>query len=332
MRSFARTWPDDDRSSRAQAVADAVESSGRTGRETALVQQSGRVELIVFSTLYGTGLGAIVGSFDENDGSAAAILSAAGGLVGLTASILVTKDRPVTPSQAALVSAGAVWGFGLGALGSLTVDPYRQQDQECVGDEFCDYDTYRQPRWREWGLGLSIAGLTGTAILASKYPNLPRGDIALVNATGLWGTVFAGEFTALLLGDDEIEDYSIPRGAIAGTLLGLGGGILLANQLDMSANRVRLANLGGFLGAGIGAAIIAQLDFPDTGSVVGIQIVSQTVGITSALLLTRERANNQRRAELNVPSARPRLAWNVAPTTLNDGQRQQMGMMFSGSF
>ena len=331
MRSFVRLWADDDRSSRAQAIADAVESSGRTGRETALVQQGGRVELIVFSALYGTGLGGLAGSFSEGDGSTIAITSAVGGLIGLTTSILVTKDRPINSSQAALVSAGAVWGFGIGALGSLIVDPSRRQAQECY-DDYCDYDTYREPRWREWGLGLSLAGLTGTAILASRYPNLPRGDIALVNATGLWGTVFAGEFTALLLGDNNIKEYSIPRGAIAGTLLGLGGGVLLAGRLDMSANRVRLANLGGFLGAGIGAAIIAQLDYPDTSSVVGIQIASQTVGITSALLLTRKRANDRRRAELSLPSARPRLAWNVSPTTLNDGQRHQMGMMFSGSF
>jgi len=337
MRSFARMWPDDDRGSRAQAVADAIESSGRSGRETALVQQSGRVELVVFSTLYGAGLGSLAGSFSDGDGSTIAITSAVGGLAGLATSILVTKDRPVTASQAALISTGALWGFGIGALGAATVDQYRAADKrlfdkDCNDDVGYCYDTYRSPRWREWGIGISLAGLTGAAVLAHKYPDLPLGDIAVVNSAGLWGTVFAGELTGLVLGGDNVSEHSIARGALAGTLLGLGGGIALANQVDVSANRVRLANLGGALGAGIGFAVISQLDYPDIRTLVGIQLGSQVVGITSALLLTRERANNRRRAEVTLPNARPRLAWNVAPTTLNDGIRQHTGMMFSGSF
>jgi hypothetical protein len=332
MRSFARLWPDDDRSSRAQAVADAIESSGRTRNESSLIQQSGRIELIVFSTLYGAGLGGLVGSFDDRDGSTVAITSAVGGLAGLATSILVTRNRPVNASQAALVSAGAVWGFGIGAIGSLTIDPGQATGQSCEGPDFCDYPTSREPRWREWGIGMSLAGLTGAAVLAHRYPNLPRGDIALVNATGLWGTIFAGELTGLLLGDNHIGEYSVPRGALAGTLLGLGGGAALASRLDMSANRVRLGNLGGALGAGVGFAVISQLDYPDTRTVIGIQLASQVVGITSALLLTRERAHSRRDAEATRPTSRPPLVWNVAPGTLNDGARQHAGMMFSGSF
>lgn len=332
MRSFARLWPDDDRSSRARAVADAMESSGRSRRETALVQQGGRVELIVFSTLYGAGLGSLGGSFSNGDGSTIAIASAAGGLIGLTTSILVTKNRPVNASQAALVSAGALWGFGIGAFGSLIVNPNRAAGQSCGEDEFCDFPTSRPPRWREWGIGLSVAGLTGAAFLAHSYPNLPRGDIALVNATGLWGTIFAAELTGLLLGDNQIREYSLPRGALAGAVLGLGGGVALASRLDMSANRVRLGNLGGALGAGVGFAVISQLNSPNARTVIGIQLASQVVGITSALLLTRERTRSRRDDQATLPPRSPRLAWNVAPTTLNDGVRQHTGMMLSGSF
>ncbi len=208
---------------------------------TGSVDRSGRIELMVFSTLYGIWAGGGLGILARLD--EVIILTAfLGGGVGLLASILTTSTGQITEGQAATISTGGLWGTwnGFTLANAFNI----RGDNEVIGIT----------------LGLGTLGLAGGIALAIYVEDLPPGDIALINSGGLWGSFFAG-MGALAFQTDQEDTFT----ALAlGADLGLLGMAILSTKINMSRSRSRLIDLGGLLGilaaGGVLATVTDDLD------------------------------------------------------------------------
>jgi hypothetical protein len=317
FRAFARAFPDDRRAGRASALADALVDASEGTEETGLLQQNGRIELVVFSTLYGATLGGLTASMASDTTRAVVLASAGTGIAGLTASLLATQGRPVTASQAALISSSTVWGGALGVIGTAAFLP----------DDALDFPV------AEAIVGGSLVGLAGGVAGAIVYPELPRGDISFVNSMGFWtGTTTV--LTALLVTNGDVEGRPLFQATLATTVLGLGGGALLARSVDVSANRMRLINLGGGLGTALAAGLVVLDDDPSVSSVTGALLVGEILGLGAATLLTHNRRGRSARSDAAGPDDGPDFTFTAAPTLLSPGpgQRSITGIALGGQF
>jgi uncharacterized protein YfiM (DUF2279 family) len=324
-REFASLYPNDERAAAASRLADVITAVVLTPeRENTITSQAGRVELAIFSTLYGASVGLLLGieaaeGANSYSSNAPIWLSLGGAGLGLGLSLAVTRGDHVRPSQAALVTSGGVWGYtiGLELVGGTNVFRTCEED-EFYGDEYC---TVSSSAIRMVPLAFSAVAVGSTAYIAHRFPDLPAGDIALVNSGGLWGTS-TGVLLALLL---NLEGDTTPANAmLPATILGLGAGAALAPRLDISRTRVQLINLSGVLGLGLAAAVGSSANTVDASSWGLLLLGGQTAGLATGALVTRNRP----------ASARASNALNslqVAPTMVGDGTgRQHRGLMLSG--
>lgn len=324
-RQFASLYPNDERAAAASRLADVITSVVLTPeREGPITSQAGRVELAIFSTLYGASIGLLVGieaaeAANTYSANAPIWFSLGGAGLGLGLSLAVTRGDDVRPSQAALVSSGGVWGYVIGLELAGGTNAFRQcEEDEFYGDEYC---TVSASAIRMVPLALSAIGVGSTAYLAHRFPDLPAGDIALVNAGGLWGTS-TGAFMALIL---NLEGDTTPANAmLPATILGLGAGAALAPRLDISRTRIQLINLSGLLGLGLAAAIGSSTDTVDGTSWGLLLLGGQAAGLATGAMVTRNRPAGARASNaLN--------SLQVAPTMVGDGTgRQHRGLMLSG--
>ncbi|MDZ7778777.1 MAG: hypothetical protein U5R14_02430 [Gemmatimonadota bacterium] len=265
-------FPETPSGARARAVLDAWRGTRS--------ERSGRVELQVWSTLYGLWLGVAVptalGATDSEAYGAGILLGAPAGFLVARAH---TRSRELSEGQTRAITWGGTWGTwqGLGWASVLDLG----QEQVCERD-FC-YETGdpTEARFASMIAGGLAGGLTGGW--------LSRRDIDAGVASGahygsLWGSWLG--VAGGVLGDLENDDL------MAATLLagnaGLVGGAHLAGRHGLSRNRVRLISLGGLLGglAGVGVDLLVQPD--DEKVVIGIPLVLSGAGLTAATYMTRD--------------------------------------------
>lgn len=199
----------------------------------------GRVELTVGQGLHGglLGLEGCLALQCESTTSLVA-LSAAGATAGGAGAWFATPSEGITSGLANAVNSGALWGglagLGLGAVARL------------------DHPT---------AMGATMAGhlVGGTAgLVVADVARPTGGDVALVNAFGLWSATL---YSVATVGIAQIEQS--PGFGIGSTLTvaaaGGAGGALVARHLPMSRTRVALTSLAGWigLGSGVGAVRLA---------------------------------------------------------------------------
>ncbi len=226
---------------------------------------SGRVELQVWSTVYGLWLGVAVPAALGADGSeaygAGLLLGGAGGFFAGRA---LTRNRDITDGQARAYTLGGSWGTWQG-LGWANV-----ADASTEG-------TFA---------AMVLGGLGGIGIGAA-LADRPISSAATTAASfgSLWGTWFGVAGGVLL----DLEGDELLTAALLGGNAGLAGSALTFPSWRMSRNRQRLISIAGVLG-GLGGAGIDLIVQPDNRKVaIAIPLVGSVAGLALGAWFTSER-------------------------------------------
>jgi hypothetical protein len=244
------------------------------------IDRSGRVELQVWSTLYGLWLGiAVPAAFGADDSEAYGAGILLGAPAGLLAARAVTRSRDITEGQTRAITWGGTWGTWQGLGWAHVLD----LGTETVCEQGFCYETgdATEAQFTSMIAGGLVGVVTG-AILSRR--DIPTGVAAGAHYGSLWGTWIgvAGAYLADLEGDDVMATTLLVGNA------GLVGGAYLANRHDLSRNRLRLISLGGLLGglAGLGVDLLVQPD--DDKVLLGIPLFLSGAGLAAATHMTRD--------------------------------------------
>lgn len=254
-----------------------------TGPDGQRVDRVSRIELPVFSTLYGLWLGvAVPAAFgaDEPEAYGAGLLI--GGPLGLFSGLSAVKSRRISEGQARAISWGGVWGtwqgFGWGHL------------LDIGADEFCDINGCYPANQSDDAIFASmvVGGLAGIGggVLLARNP-IESGVSSAAQGGSIWGTVY-GAMVAELVDDDNGggDDAVLATSLIAGNV-GLVAGALLASRHDVGRPRVRIINLGALVG-GVGGLGIDLLVQPNDDALITIPLITSVAGLIIATYATRD--------------------------------------------
>ena len=235
LEKLAQYYPGTPAAEKAQALRDSLLALPPP------LDQSGRVGVVVFSTLYGTWLGLALPIIAEADDPKAFVASMmVGSTVGLVASLNATKNAAISDGRASLINFGGWFGTWQGIAWS-----------NALGADDRDVVT-----------GAVIGGLTGlgTSIaLTAANKNIRPGYATLVNFGGIWGTWFA--LCAAEIADVQGEETEFGFIAVGGDI-GVIATAIAARNTQMSRGRARLINIAGVVGTvfGLGVAVLAEVD------------------------------------------------------------------------
>jgi hypothetical protein len=223
---------------------------GRPARAT--LDRSGRAELAVNATLFGSWAGIAVSSIAEL-GQASLLATSGTTALALATSLYLTRQGRITPGGASLVGTGIMVGTLDGALLAL----------------LADLDT--KP-----ALALTLvsggAGLVAAAAIA-RAADVTSGGAALTTAGGYLGTFLAG---MALVAFDVSGREAVAGTLLAGANLGILGGALRASAVEVSRGRVLFCELGGLLGGLTAGGVILAADRHPGGPAVAAAL---TVGV-----------------------------------------------------
>jgi hypothetical protein len=239
----------------------------------------GRVELQVWSTLYGLWLGvAIPGAFGADGPEPYGLGLLLGGPAGFLTGKMLARSRGLTEGQARAITFAGTWGTWQGGGWANVLD---------IGEGFtCDGDLcVDDGNGPETLAAMVLGGLAGIAVgeRLSRKPISP-GVATTVNFGALWGTWFG--FALGYLGDAEGD------GLLATSLVGGDVGLLVtafgARQWNPSRSRARLVSIYGVIG-GLGGVGVDLLTRPDDDKVaLGIPLAGSVLGLALGIGLTRD--------------------------------------------
>ena len=223
----------------------------------------GRRTLMVYGGIYGFLAGlALAGPEDEfgQVGGGALVAGVAASAAGMLGAHHLTRRRPYSEGQAAVIGWSGVWS---GAFLGYFSDVLTGIDNSSTNEIY---------------KGIAIGGAVGTGLglaLASKLDPSP-GDVSLTNSMGMYGML-----GSLLLGVamDPAESEAFSINAMVGTALGLGTGLYAAKRIDTSRRRMLWIDAG----AGIGAAAPWILVYPFIRGEGDDDSSAQTVGVLSLI-------------------------------------------------
>ena len=247
--------------------------------------QSSRVELQVWSTLYGLWLGvAVPGALGASGSEPYGLGLLLGGPGGFLAGRALANSRPMSEGQVRAITFGGSWGTWQGFGWARVLD---------IGErEVCDFGfCYTEEAGsRTVFSSLVVGGLAGiaTGSVLSRRPISP-GTATTVSFGALWGTWFG--VAGSVLGNLEGDAF------LATTLLGGNAGLLaaalMAPQWDLTRDRARLISIAGVIGglAGGGLDLLIQ---PDNEKVaIGIPLATSIAGLAMGAVLTRDRPSEE---------------------------------------
>ncbi len=243
-----------------------------------LEERDGRVQFIVWNTLFFTWLGlatpAALGA-DEPEPFGAGLL--VGAPTGYLASRAFVRNRPVSSGQAGAYTLSTVWGTwqAIGWRAVLEIG-----NEEFCGDFGCHTETPTEAPWVAAVIG-GLAGMGTGLWLSNKH--IPTGDMALVDHGAFWGTWYGLALGIIL----DKEDDSLLAFTLLGGDAGLLAAIPAARAWRPTRGQVRLASVAGLAGgvAGMGIDLIVQPDDKETA--VAIPTATATVGLIVGALTVR---------------------------------------------
>lgn len=252
----------------------------RAAAQTGL-DREGRVELTVWSTLFGLWLGvAVPATFGANDPEPYGLGLLIGGPAGFLASRYYTSRTWVGTGDARAITWGGMWGTWQGYGWREVLGIGTRTHEVCPGCPPAE-ETPSEAVFASMLVG-GLAGVATGALLA-RSQDIPPGTATMVSFGSLWGTWFA--VAAGMLGDLEGDDLLTT--ALLGGNAGLVSTAFLAPRWDMSRERARLVNVAGVAGlvGGLGLDLLLQ---PDDDKVqVAIPLATSVAGLAAGALLTR---------------------------------------------
>ena len=248
------------------------------------VEGGGRVELQVWSTLYGLWLGvAIPGAFGADDSEPYGLGLLLGGPAGFVAGRALSRSGKLTVGQARAITLGGTWGTwqGLGWTEVLDLGT----DTLCDTTPYGEYCRDSEDDTEEKFAGMIVGGVVGIAVGSV----LARGTVSpgvatATNFGALWGTWFgvAGGVLA------DLEDDKLLGAALLGGNAGLVSMAVLSPFWNVSRSRARLVSIAGVIGglSGLGIDLLAQ---PDGEKVaIGIPLATSVAGLAFGIGMTRD--------------------------------------------
>lgn len=245
---------------------------------------NGRVEVQVWSTLYGLWLGiAIPGALGADDSEPYGIGLLAGGPAGFLAGKAIAGSRSLTEGQARAITLGGTWGTwqGLGWAEVLDLG----ESQVCYDDPFGRY-CYEEGDSSEEKFAAMIlggaAGIAAGAVLSRR--EISPGVATTVNFGSLWGTWFGFGLGYLA----DLEDDALFATTLLGGNAGLAFTALKAPAWNPSRSRARIVSIYGVIGAlsGAGLDLLTQPD--DDKVTVGIPLFASAAGLALGVVSTRD--------------------------------------------
>jgi len=227
-------------------------------------------------------------------------LAALGAGIGLGSSMLVAEEWSIGTGDAWFLSAGMSWPV---LSGIFIARGFKAEDSQSYG----------------YGLLGATAGVTlATAALSMKH--VSEGGAALTHSGAAFGTLLGGLI-------DLSTDGRTDRRPDLGIGFGAGGGVLLAGalatQVQFSASRVLMIDLGASLGALTGAAAASPLllveDSPSTGTNRNrIWLASVAAGTLAGGLVSYFATRNDTQA---AAKQAPQLSWKPSVSVIAVNER-----------
>lgn len=246
---------------------------------------SGKVELQVWSTLYGLWLGvAVPGAFGADSSEPYGLGLLLGGPAGFVAGKALARSRPdLTIGQARAITLGGTWGTWQGWGWAEVFDLGTQE--VCVNEPWGSYCYEDGDSSEEKFAAMILGGAAGiaTGAVLARRPITP-GVATSANFGSLWGSWLG--FGLGYLADWEDDTL------LAATLLGGNGGLAVgavgASRLEMSRSRSRIVSIYGVIGglAGAGVDLLARPD--DDKVAMAIPLAGSVVGLALGVANTRD--------------------------------------------
>lgn len=270
-------------------------------------EQSGRSELLVFSTTYGLFLGAgIPAAFESEDPETFGIGLIVGGPAGFLAGRAYANSRSLTEGQARAITFGGTWGtwqgYGWAEALNLGTEEFCSEFGGCFEGD---------PEGHVLLKSMIVGGLTGIGVgMALSQKNITAGTASTVSFGSLWGSWYGGAIAAM--GDTE-ENRTLTATLIGGNL-GIVVAALGAPKWEFTRQRARLVSISGVAGllAGMGILLITQ---PEelSSSAIAVPIATSTLGLGLGAYWTRnmepERVGFL--PGLDAPTIQPRIVERV---------------------
>lgn len=277
-------------------------------------QGSGRVQFVVYNTLFSTWLGlAIPLAAGAEDAPAFGAGLLAGGGLGFFASNAYARSRPMTSGQAGAYAFATWWATwqAIGWREVLDIGGGEQCTTEPWGT-YC-YDTTPDEAPITAAVLGGLAGVAG-GIWLSTLP-IQAGDMALVDHASSWGTYYGAVLYILTHEDgDENDDVLFTELLLGGDILAAAA-IPAARAWQPTVGQVRLTSIAGVAGAiaGLGVDLLLEVDDDDTAIL--FPTIGATAGLIAGALMTRLTAKEPR-----LPSDATE-SLDLALLNLNDGVR-----------
>jgi hypothetical protein len=320
-------------------VVDDARDIDLAGLRLRLESERSRRNLLIYGGAFGLWHGiALAGATDSGDGGV--VLALGGAALGMGGTYFLTRERTIREGQSMAVMSGATWG----SLGGLF-----------LGWATSDLRDDTSPEYDGYGVGSLIGGAIGLGagiLWAASDPS--AGDVAIVNSMAGYGTV-GGLLAGGLM--DPPYDGAYGMNAFIGVTAGVGAGLLVANELDVSRARMAMIDLGAAVGALAPWIIVYPIlkgggdgetngadDDTDVQITSGVSLAGMVAGAILAWSFTRDYDERRaRRADAGVLLAPPALlvrgergGWHLGSPALRldrDGPHRSVGVgLLGGTF
>ena len=134
--------------------------------------------------------------------------------------------------------------------------------------------------------GMMIGAPTGllTSLVATRNAKLTRGQSALINFSGSWGTWQGLGWTILI--DDDDDEKSLISGAMIGGLSGILATSVLARRIDPSLGDMGIINYGALWGTWLSLCAGVVVDLTDEDDLLALTLIGGNLGAASMVVLS----------------------------------------------